>query len=536
MTGKIVIDVINSSIKVYDTTDWAADGINIPPDTASIFLKVQCVSASGTVTIYDNLSGGTADIIVGTDTYKEVATSIPTGPDGDVLQGEWVVTMQAEVNAASRTELETIFSYVLNYAWPKICVVPVVSCEGSTAQSTDKTDYGPYATTITRAHTLYPPPASKQANKTTSLATNIYSPIYTKTWTAEVVSEVEFTFEDEFVVIKEISGVNEFEVVCTTDMCKIMCCIRKMFAEYKKLLTQVGLAKAKAYLNDVVNPATGQICLYLLEERCGNATKAAAAITELKSITGCGECNDCGGDEPVLVIPTVPTNTNKSVIVDSPDNSITVTSTETESEITWHVTVSAVLQAIINGLKAITIDTNYPAYISVSPTTNPDGSVTWYIDLQDAAINDSIEIRYKLAATDSPAPGDPYVYGEATSIWLTGGIVQPMAIAPAFIVGETSPNINTDAAIITVYGFIHADKDQAQPFTVHAQVLRMSDVYAGTFTNAKDIEVEVFWMSLTAPSFILRFYNPIDGTPLTLSDIAAKNYPVYISLQINIKK
>lgn len=537
--GTISINQPASTVSAIDATDWAANGITLGTDTVNLYFRLRITTSLGTTTLYDNLSGPTPDIIVvSAGQQAQLLNMIPTGQDSDIVQGTYELTIRAEGSGPAIDSFDELGyeSYTLNYTWPEVCIKTGVFCDKSQVQSDDISDYGIYATNISRSHTLYPPPASGAPSQVTPLPVNVYGPnIWSKTWTAQIISVVTFTFADNFVVYKQLDNAKEFEVVCSREICSVMCCVTKMFRKYEVMWGRQGTGDGKDYFSRVVIPGMMHAMAFLLHQNCGRTQAAAAEVALLKQITGCGECDECGDDEPLIILPTVGSG-NLQVVVDSPLGTVTVTPEVISNVQYFHLEVSAAIQQIINQFKAITMSSDNLALLRVAPYIDSvDGHINWVLSPQTAGlIKNQISYRVKIYANPSPAIGQPEFLLSNVLVKVNGDKVQE----PTFGLGNTTPNTLTDYAVMDVSDFFAGQLtdpptvDPETPYELHAQVMRSTDD-KDNFTLVDDIECRILWFDTAAPNFRVQLYSPVDGQPLLLSDLSAKD-DIYLAIRINV--
>ena len=241
---QMTFNLVTELIGIVDNTDYLAQGVD--PNTYAItgFLKIDCELSSSTFSVYDNLSGGAGpDINIANGTSNIIPIALPRDSEGNILRGNYTLTYRV-VAIDGVTDLELTQSFSFNYLveTPIICIDTQVNCSLSSAQSRDITDYIQADATITslsRAHTLYPPPASGQPNLTANLDTIIYTPVYTTSWQAEVITDITYLQTDGLIVVMQLSGVKNFQVTCDTTLSKALCCLSQINANYESYQSRV---------------------------------------------------------------------------------------------------------------------------------------------------------------------------------------------------------------------------------------------------------------------------------------------------------
>jgi len=525
------LDKINSVITVADNTDYAAQGIDFGSgDTIGGYIKITLNDGTGVSTIYDNpTSSGVPDIDPDVSPDNTIPISLPLNADGTLKTGEYTLIYTIDVHIESVVddyESSLTQTIIYDYALPEICLSKELKCATSQLASQDITDYGIYLTSITRAHTLYPPAASGKANYTANLSLIVYTNIVTKTWTQECKSTCVFLYEGWFEVYAELAGSNEIVVECATDICNIKCCIDKRVRAYKDAKCS-NPAKAQKDYDNYIMPAMLAFNQFLLANYCGNQTGAASKLAEIKAILGCsGECNDCGTDEPTSVIPTSPPQ-QITYVVDSPDNSIEVTSETVGDVVTYHIEVSATLQDIINNLNPVNVvSTDNSVTITTSIIA---GVLTYNLSVGSASSLNSNRYYARLRIYHNPAyatPGQPQYLLETEKLQMTGLALK----LPTLFLGPSGPNTLLQAVVIGVSDFFAGAVDPESMYVAQANIMEYG---ATDVTTIKACEAEILTFDLTQPAFAVRLWNPSKaGTPILFGDLDTTK-DLYLQLSIH---
>lgn len=504
-------------ISVLDTTDYAGQGI--PTDgtyTIGGYLRIQLSGPSGLVTIYDNLGGGTADIDPNVSLTSTSTINLPLGTDGLSLPGTYIYTYNVVVTQTVPGDIADVtdtFTYTYDLDKVNVSMTRFINCQSSTISSYDTTDYGVYATTISRAHTLYPPPASGLSNQTVSSTLNVYPPnIATTTWTQGVVTDVTYTLTDGLLVQRQISGSAEFAVVCDVGISSILCCVDKLMKMWMSFECKNPARYSEMY-EQTIKPMLAAMQMYDESLIAGDTNKASYWYDKIVSISGCDDSCGCVSGDPEIVYPSGVAGNN--FVVDSPDSSITVTSDISGSTVTYHVQLSAALQSIIGNLYNTTVSGS--TYIDVvSSGTNPKD---YQVSLNGTAVSGLVQrMSYKFSV-DTSIVGPNFI-GMNTDTLLNFGNNFNSFGSQTFAFGQNSPNQPTDLAIITI---TDAMVDSSIPFMVSAQV----NSYDTTLqvTAQKTIEAEVLFVNTVSNIITIRLYNVGTGQPYTLSDIQTQ-YPI----------
>ena len=204
-------NLVTGDLTLTDLTDFAGYGV-IAPDTAKTLLKI--VTPTGSVLYqnagYDTDDYSSPDFTLVTTTYTG---TLPTDVNGDYLTGTYTVYMKCQVVDNSVT-VEGSATSTAAVCGCSVTVSIDLSVDYATAllTSVDTTNYGPYVS-LTRVHTIYPPPISGLPSQTTSATTNVYSNIVTTTWSSKVASTIVYLFANDTYVTCYAEGSKEILVV-----------------------------------------------------------------------------------------------------------------------------------------------------------------------------------------------------------------------------------------------------------------------------------------------------------------------------------
>lgn len=529
VSQRTTLNNVSQLIVVEDTTDYAGQGVPLD-GTWSIEgrISISVTSASGTSTIYNNLSGVTPDILPNSGLTNTIPISLPQDSDGNVLQGTYTVTYAVVAIDPSLVNYNVSSSTTYDYDMelPEVCLTVSINCVGSTVTSYDETDYGTYATTISRVHTLYPPPASPMAVVSGSTSTLIAGPnIYDTTWTQKVSSTVTYTFSDGLIVVMLIEGSREFGVTCDVGLGKIFCCLDKMQKRYDTWLTR-NPTKADVFYAETIKPTNEAMLMYKSALDAGATTEAAYWYDQIIQRSGCGEDCGCSSDGPQQIYPVLASI--GQFVVDSPDNSITVIPEVVGSITTFHIQVSAALQQIINSFFTTTVSTNTPSYLDITVTGSGTSATNVQIDFLPGSITGATNWVEKRFVID-PTLNDTADYMEFTQDDLINqGTKINNVGSQTVLLGTNVPNQSTDPAVFIITGLLVTGTDA---FTADAKVMRSNT--ALVYTNTKNIEAEVFWINTTTGAVYVRLYNPQTGQPYTLGDLASGTFDsIYIKFNL----
>lgn len=523
------LDNVNTLITVEDLTDYVGNGINLVTTQVDGYLKITLNSSTGTSVIYDNLGGATPDIDYNNSPISTSTINLPVDANGYVVQGTYTIEYNINVYLIASPNpplynLTKSFTYLLQQDQPVVCLAADVSCAGSSITSYDTTVYGTYAT-VSRVHTLFPPPASGYPNIVGSQATlSSGSPIVDKTWTQEVQSTVTYTYPNGLILIIYVEGVREIPVVCDFGMSKIYCCLKKVFDRYNTLQTR-NITAADAMYEDTVKPMLEAMVMYNAALEAGNTNAAATYYDLTIQVSGCGEDCGCTGSVPQVVNPSG--GSGNIVIVTSPDNSISVNPVVVGNTTTYEVQVSAAIQSALNALKNTAITTNTPATLDITSSTIGN-TTTYNIDYIPTAattytiINKRILIDTFNVHKSPPAP--QYMDYYIQDVVASGSNV---GLTPNYDFGLGYNNIN-GFAVVSMYGLL---LDPTKNFTVEANI--MSKYSAASPLATSSIAAEVFYTGVTTGYIFIKLMNPITGNIYKLGDLYSNNFGnVYINLTI----
>lgn len=532
-TGKIV---------VTDTTNYLSYGINLATvgNYVDGRLRITYTTNGGVSVLYDNLSGVTPDIeLVGGVLVWNGDINIPLTTTGLPLPAEYTVEYVVECGYDGNGDdfiVNTSNVYQYDIVDPLVCIETSVDCATSTATSVDTTVYeiqNATVVSVVRAHTQYPPPASGYAvSGPYNLITVTYTPIVTTTWTAEVISTVTYLLTSGLYVIVDLSGVKEFQVVCDTNLSKILCCLTDLQKQYEALECS-NPVKAANFRTNRLDPTLQHLVLFLAAQTAGNQTKMDQQYSAIIEVSGCSESCNCNGTQPTAVSPSQ-SGPAALFLIDSPLGTIQVQTIVNGNLTTFNLELSAALQAAIAAIDHTVVTTGTPAYLDL--TSNTVGNTTTYnIDYIPNQNPLGFSICSKQIYIDLSAPGTfpaAYLPITWTEIGASGTGINPVG-SHAIGLGTSFPNASTDYAIITVSGILAVPTN---PYSVTAQI--MSRYTAPVNTVAYDIACEVLYSNFSTGTITMRLVNPVTGQPLKLVDLITANAfnalkELYITLTIN---
>lgn len=525
---RTTLNNVTQQIVVEDTTDYAGQGVVLDGTwTIAGRISVYLTSASGVSTVYDNLAGLNPDIDPNAGLTNTIPITLPLDTDGNIKQGTYTVNyvLAGEDPLGATINLSITNNYDYDMELPEVCLTVSINCVSSIVTSFDETDYGTYATTTARVHTLYPPPASPMAVVTgTTSVLNAGPNIYDTTWTQKVVTTVTYTFPDGLLAVLLLEGSREFGVTCDIGLGKIFCCIDKLQKRYDSALTQ-NPVRAKEMYEDTIKPTNEAMLMYKSALDAGDTTRVAYWYAQIIARSGCGEDCGCSSDGPQQVYPAL--GSVGQFVVDSPDNSISVIPEVNGSITTFHVQVSTAIQNLIASLFSTTVTTATPSYLDV--TVSGTGSNRAYnVDFVPGAITGAANSCVKRFLIDLTLNATADYLEFSQSNLVNQGTKITNVGSQTVLLGTTVPNQSTDIAVFIISGVLVTGTD---PIMVDAKVMRSNTTL--TYTNTKNIEAEVFWINTTTGAIYVRLYNPQTGQPYTLGDIASGTFDnIYISFNL----
>jgi hypothetical protein len=532
-TGKIIIT---------DTTNYSTYiNLSNPANYVNGYVRITYTTGSGTSTLYDNIGGATPDIeLVGGILVWNADINIPLTTAGLPLPAEYTVYYESFSGFSTfggltySLNLTSIYQY--DIIDPSICIETSVDCATSTATSVDTTKYeiaNATVVSVVRAHTQYPPPASGYAvNGPYNLVTVTYTPIVTTTWTAEVISTVTYLLTSGLYVVVDLSGVKEFQVVCDTNLSKILCCLTDLQKQYEALEC-TNPVKAENFRANRLDPTLQHLVLFLAAQTAGNQTKMDQQYAAILNVSGCSENCNCNGSTPTAVSPSQG-GPAAVFLVDSPLGTIQVTTTINGNLTTFSLELSPALQAAIAAIDHTIVTTGTPTYLDLTSST-VGNTTTYNIDYLPPANPIGFSICSKRIFIDLSSTGTfpaAYLPIAWTQIGSTGTGIANVG-SHTITLGTSSPNASTDYAVITIGGVLATPTN---PYTVSAQLMSRYTIPQNTM--AYDIACEVLFSNFSTGAITLRLVNPVTGQPLKLADLLTANAfntmkEIYITLTIN---
>lgn len=279
-----------------------------------------------------------------------------------------VLSVNAILQYTYTNNYQKTFTVSFTYEQPEICInITYDQCCTSVTFS-DETAY-PEGATVTRLHTVrYPLSNPLKANLTSPLQTFISSPAWTGTYTDLFVADIEVE-SGILTIIDEATNTKEFKVKTTAELCQIATCVEYIANKYNRQLTEqptAAIETGKQYLN-----AIGLVTAYNLAIECDNTDDATDFLGKIKEIAvtcGCTDCDceDCSDGTSVQVVGCCDNvaYTSNTVVLDSPDSSITITSNTVGDTTTFSI--------IVNQSQLNTFVSTYVATLSINALADVD--------------------------------------------------------------------------------------------------------------------------------------------------------------------
>lgn len=294
-------NLVNGDLDLTDITNFSGSGIIFPNTWATL---VKIVDPTGAV-VYQN-TGFDTDVYTSPDFNNATTTlddAIPTDVLGNYITGTYTIDLKCKVVQGA----DTIYGSATTTSFVCDCTTVVsidvdVDYATAVATTTDTTNYGAYFS-LTRSHTIYPPPISGLPNQTTSATTNVYSNIVTTTWSVQIESTIVTLKANDTYITCEVSGSKEFLVEADT-LCKTLCVLKTYRADLFKKFGKVNTVD----MERAWSLAMDEYVLAIQATRCGRPqSEVQGYIDKAYAILGIDPTCDCGcsaSDNPTPVVPT----------------------------------------------------------------------------------------------------------------------------------------------------------------------------------------------------------------------------------------
>ena len=302
------------------------------------------ISAGQTITVVRSTgNNGTyvvlTAVLVGTDTVITTTVAMPSGTADGAIQYSTQTTYTKTLTVTYADEV------------PVVEIGVVTDCFCGSLVSTDETDYGT-ATIISRTHTVKYPAALGINDVVSSNAIITITPIYTKTWTSIVTSQLSIPISGG-TILATITGSEDTVVDCDLSLCDISCCVIALNNRYLDNRTANPSEAAKDFAK--LTRMMQLIEIFTMAYKCDQHTEAAAALSEIKVVGNCTDACSCGDDEPTLVVPLCGSGNGVSYIQVTAGTGITVTTTMQNGNYIYQVGISASVMAMINAATPISL-------------------------------------------------------------------------------------------------------------------------------------------------------------------------------------
>ena len=532
-------DRTTNTMTFVDTTNYASQGVLFGVN-ASLkgYLKITYNTGAGSTLVYNAWPTppnppwpATDSSDVGGNAVFTAAVNIPLTSAGLPLPAEYTIEYKTYVFIGLATIVSTkTNTYTYSLQDPVVCIDTAVNCLNSALESNDATNYSvPNATvvSITRDHTLYPPPASGLAQMgPLNSSTLIYSGIYTTTWTAEVISTVTYLQPDGLIIIAVVSGVKEFQVNCDTNLSKIICCLVNLQNEYEALECK-NPVKAQIFKSTKLDPSLQHLALFLAAQSAGNQSKMTAEYQELLDASGCGGDCGCGDTTPQIVAPS---NVTMAYAVNSPLGTIDVTTVVAGNVTTFNIDVDpAILSGILNATTTV-VSTTTPSYLTITQV-GAAPNLDFQIDFNQSAIGNLCE---KLIIID-PALNLTLDYLEFTNTSLANYGTKIAAVgSQSVVLGldiASNPIVPNTAASYAAFIFNGILVTGTDPCTVTAEVI--STWPAPLVNSISNLAAEVYHINTTTGDVYVRLINPQNGSVYQLQDLNSGTWDkIYIKFNL----
>jgi len=294
-------NLVNGDLDLTDISNFAGSGVIFPNTWATL---VKIVDPTGAV-VYQN-AGFDTDVYTSPDFNNATTTlddAIPTDVLGNYITGTYTIDLKCKVVQGA----DTIYGSATTTSFVCDCTTVVsidvdVDYATAVATTTDTTNYGAYFS-LTRSHTIYPPPISGLPSQTTSATTNVYSNIVTTTWSVQIESTIVTLKANDTYITCEVSGSKEFLVEADT-LCKTLCVLKTYRADLFKKFGKVNTVE----MERAWSLAMDEYVLAIQATRCGRPqSEVNGYIDKAYAILGLDPTCDCGcsaSDNPTPVVPT----------------------------------------------------------------------------------------------------------------------------------------------------------------------------------------------------------------------------------------
>jgi hypothetical protein len=393
---------------------------------------------------------------------------------------------------------------------PAIAITSTVDCFCGLLTSTDSTNYGD-ATIVSRTHTVKYPSSLSITDIVSSGAVVTVSPIYTKTWTTVIETEIEVDLGSGNTISATITGSKETLVDCDLTLCDISCCVLALNNRYldNRTTNPVQATKDFASLTRMMQ----LIDMFQMFNSCSQYTEAATALAEIKQVGNCTDACSCSGDEPAIVVPLCSAGGGANINVTA-GTGVTVTVALVNGNYTYQVGLSSSILAIINSVmpQNITVGTGLSVTSSVI-----SGVKTWVLTntapyVEQNRMEFLCRVQYT-APTAVTITNSAYLY--------SGSNMNATAVV-------ANPTIATAAAnnAFLVNGFQVSSNNN---YKVTLEMVTVTRGGAHGLNSLKTLDVEL--VNKASGSFYFRFVGT-NGTPITNTTMVGTS-DIYVNVKIS---
>jgi len=475
------------SFKYNTVIDDAIIAVNTGAKTFTVLGdRAAEITSSGTLDIVrSTLNNGTYTVVSavfgGTNTVVTVVEVIPSSTADGAMQ-------YADQTVYSKTNTVTYSDKV-----PVVAIGVTVDCFCGNMLSTDQTDYTG-ATIVSRTHTVKYPAALAINDIVSSGAVVTVTPIYTKTWTTIIESELSIDLGGGNTIAAIITGSKDTVVDCDISLCDISCCMIAANNRYldNRTTNPTLAAKNFADLTRMIQLAE----MFRMAYECNQPDEAASFLSEIKTVGNCTDACTCSDDQPQQVIPICGGSVNNVQV--TAGTGIVVTTTFQNNNYVYQVGLSASMLAIINSVAPQNVVAG--TGISVTPSVVA-GVQTWTItNTSTFTAENRMEFLLFVGYT---APNAATI---TPSAYLTSGSNMN---ASATVASTTLPNaaLNNN---FRVNAFQVASNNNYKVDIEMIPIQRRGNTYDLNSTKTLDVEI----LNKTSGSFDFRIINN-DGSTVT---------------------
>jgi hypothetical protein len=455
---------------------------------------VTALSAATTIDVVRSTgNNGTFTIasvaLVGGDTEITVVEVIPSGTaDGSIQYSTQAVY--------SKTQTVTFVNSI-----PAISIEVETDCFCGLLKSIDKTNYGT-ATILSRTHTVMYPAALQIADIVSSNATVTVTPIYTKTWTTKIESDISIDLGGGNTIQATIVGSQDTKVDCDLTLCEISCCVIAMNNRYldARISNPPLAAKYFADLTRVMQ----LIEMFQMATACGQNNVAQDALNEIKKVGNCQDTCRCDDDQPQIVVPLCSSGANCVNV--TAGTGVVVNTTFANNCYTYQISISPSVMQMINAATP----TSLTAGTGISVSSAVIGGVTvWTITNTAPYVEQNrLEFLSRIQYTSAPT-----AVNITNSNYLKSGsnMNATATVANTTIATANGANKNN---VFKVSAFQVANNNNYK-VTIEPVLLVYVNAGAGDAINAVSAQpLELDIISKSSGEFTFRFTNEKD-LPLT---------------------